>query len=57
MALRVSVGLMVLAPSPLAWEVPGKTDIRFEVDDGVVAGIPVPLGLPGDFVARDDNLL
>lgn len=48
---------MVLAPSPLAWEVPGKTDIRFEVDDGVVAGIPVALGLPGDFAARDDDLL
>lgn len=39
---RASVGLMVRAPRPVAW---GTMDIRFAVDEGVVA-VPVVL-LPG----------
>jgi hypothetical protein len=33
--LLVSVGLMVLAPRPVAWEAFGTTDIRFPVEDGL----------------------
>jgi hypothetical protein len=58
-ARRASVGLTVLAPSPLACEfeggIPGITDIRFAEDDGVV--VPRPFGLPGDLPANDEDLL
>lgn len=58
-ARRASVGLTVLAPSPLACEldvgIPGITDIRFADDDGVF--VPRPFGLPGDLPANDDDLL
>ena len=51
-ARRASVGLIVLAPSPVAMGVPdpGITDIRFE-DDGVV------VRLLGDFVAKEADLV
>jgi len=56
-ALRASVGLTVLAPSPVACEAevgnPGITDIRFE--DGVV--VPPRGDLPGDLPANEDDLL
>lgn len=57
-ALLASVGLMVLAPSPVACVVevgmPGITDIRFAEDDGVV--VPLPFVLPGDRPANEDDL-
>lgn len=34
---RVSVGLIVLAPKPLAWVLPGMMEARFEAEDGVDA--------------------
>ena len=57
-ALRASVGLTVLAPSPVACDdvgIPGITDIRLAEDDGVF--VPRPLLRPGDLPAKDDDLL
>jgi hypothetical protein len=58
-ARLASVGLTVLAPSPVAWDaavgIPGMTDIRLAEDDGV--DVPRPLGLPGDLVANEADLV
>ena len=56
-ALRASVGLTVLAPSPVACDegIPGITDIRFAEDDGVF--VPLPLFRPGDLPAKENDLL
>lgn len=58
-ALRASVGLTVLAPSPVACEdpigIPGITDIRFVEEDGVV--VPRPFGFPGDRPAKEADRL
>lgn len=57
-ALRASVGLIVLAPSPVAWfpwGIPGITDILFAEDEGVV--VTLPFCRPGDFPAKDEDLL
>lgn len=53
--LLASVGLTVLAPSPVAWDaeggIPGITDKRLADDDGVE--VPRPVGRPGDRTAND----
>ena len=57
-ALLASVGLTVLAPSPVAWDVcgnPGITDILLAEDDGVA--VPLPLSRAGDLVANEADLL
>jgi hypothetical protein len=58
-ALRASVGLTVLAPSPVAWDapigMPGITDIRFAAEDGVV--VPRPFCRPGDRPAKEEDRL
>jgi hypothetical protein len=54
LALLTSVGLTVLAPSPVACElliIPGITDIRFAEEDGVF------VLRPGCLLANDDDLL
>jgi len=57
LALRASVGLTVLAPSPLTWD-PGTIDILFEAaDDGVFAIVATAFVLAGDLAARDEDLL
>lgn len=59
LARLASVGLIVLAPRPVACEeescIPGMTDIRFAEDEGVSK--PCPLTRPGDLPAKDDDLL
>lgn len=57
-ALFASVGLTVLAPSPVACEEPGNpgiTDILFADEEGVV--VPLPFALPGDLPAKEADLL
>lgn len=58
-ALRASVGLIVLAPSPVACDaeggMPGITDIRRADEEGVA--VPLPLDLPGDLPVNEDDLL
>lgn len=58
-ARLASVGLTVLAPRPVAWEVdvgmPGITDILLADDEGVV--VPLPFARAGDLIAKDDDLL
>lgn len=58
-ARLASVGLIVLAPRPVACDVdvgiPGIIDIRFADEDGV--DVPLPLGRPGDLDAKDEDLL
>jgi hypothetical protein len=53
-ALLASVGLTVLAPSPVAcepWPIPCITDIRFAEEDGVF------MPWPGDLLANEEDLL
>jgi hypothetical protein len=57
-ALLASVGLTVLAPSPVAWapcSIPGITDTRFAEEDGVL--VPWPLTRTGALPANDSDLL
>lgn len=54
LALLASVGLIVLAPSPVAWLPPGMTDIRLFDDPEPGA---LPLARLGDLPAKDSDLL